>query len=99
MTFTKPFAKLSKQDVNIAGGKGASLGEMTGAGIPVPPGFVVLAGAFEEFLKATDLNVELDAILDHVDHTQMHQVNDASEKIQALILGKEMPEAVKKEIE
>ena len=122
MQFTKPFEKLSKKDVGIAGGKGASLGEMTQAGIPVPPGFVVLAGAFEEFLKATDLNVELNAILDHVrdpvpkgpanalghsisnvvdnsGHTDTHLVNEASEKIQALILGKEMPDGIQKEVE
>lgn len=95
--FTKLFEELSKNDVAIAGGKGASLGEMTGAGIPVPPGFVVLSGAFEEFLKETDLNVELDAILDQVDHAQMHQVNEASAKIQALILGQEMPKEIAKE--
>ena len=45
--FIQDFAELNKHDVRTAGGKGASLGEMTGAGIPVPPGFVVLAGAFE----------------------------------------------------
>ncbi len=99
MAFTKPFEKLSKEDVGIAGGKGASLGEMTQAGIPVPPGFVVLSGAFEEFLKATDLNVELDSILDQVNHTVMHEVDGASGKIQALILSKEMPEAIAKEVE
>lgn len=37
MDFIKPFSKLSKDDASIAGGKGASLGEMTQAGIPVPP--------------------------------------------------------------
>ena len=46
MPTTKPFATISKNDVAIAGGKAASLGEMTQAGIPVPLGFVVLAGAF-----------------------------------------------------
>ena len=35
----RKFADLSSQDVGIAGGKGASLGEMTNAGIPVPEGF------------------------------------------------------------
>ncbi len=40
------------KDVGIAdrptvGGKGGSLGELTGAGIPVPPGFVVTTAAFE----------------------------------------------------
>jgi len=98
MAYIQLFEKLSKNDAAIAGGKGASLGEMTQAGIPVPPGFVVLSEAFEEFLKETDLGVELDAILDSVDHKQMHQINGASEKIQALILGKEMPKAITKEI-
>lgn len=44
-----PFAKISKKDVKIAGGKGASLGEMSQAGLPVPSGFVVLARAFDDF--------------------------------------------------
>ena len=45
----KSIKQLGKNDVAIAGGKGASLGEMTKAGIPVPPGFVVLASAFDKF--------------------------------------------------
>jgi len=49
--FIKHFQQLNKNDANIAGGKGASLGEMTQAGILVPPGFVVLATAFDQFLK------------------------------------------------
>ncbi|MBU1091343.1 hypothetical protein KKA27_00520 [Patescibacteria group bacterium] len=40
--FTRAFEELSKKDVKIAGGKGASLGELTQAGFEVPPGFVVL---------------------------------------------------------
>lgn len=50
MTYLKPFSELGKNDAPIAGGKGASLGEMTQAGIPVPPGFVILADAFEYFI-------------------------------------------------
>ena len=42
MEFIKDFKNLSKHDTAIAGGKGASLGEMTQTGIPVPPGFVIL---------------------------------------------------------
>lgn len=99
MTWTKPFAKLSKDDAAIAGGKGASLGEMTQAGIPVPPGFVILADAFERFVEETDLNVEIDAALDAVDPKEMHTVEGASEKIQALILNAQMPEDIASEIQ
>ena len=35
------FSQLTKEDVEVAGGKGANLGELTHAGLPVPPGFVV----------------------------------------------------------
>jgi pyruvate, water dikinase len=89
---------LSKGDAALAGGKGASLGEMTQAAIPVPPGFVVLAGSFEQFLKETDLNVEIDAILRSVNHKEIHTVENASEKIQGLILAAKMPEDIETDI-
>ena len=41
--------RLSRADVAFAGGKGANLGELTAAGFPVPPGFVVGAPAYAAF--------------------------------------------------
>ena len=96
--FTKNFKELDKSDAPIAGGKGASLGEMTNAGIPVPPGFVILSDAFERFLSETDLTVEIEALLGTVDNQKMHTVENASEKIQGLILDAKMPEDIVKEI-
>ena len=75
------------------------MGELTQAGIAVPPGFVVLASVFERFLDETGLNVEIDAILDSVNHDSIYTVERASEKIKALILEKEMPEDIALEIE
>jgi pyruvate,water dikinase len=94
MEYCRPFEKITKEDVGLAGGKGASLGEMTRAKIPVPPGFVVLASAFERFLEETDLNVEVDAALHTVDHRDMATVENASEKIQALIHQAQMPKDI-----
>ena len=96
--YIKPFSELSKGDAAIAGGKGASLGEMTNAGVPVPPGFVVLSDAFEKFLEETDLNVEIDSILHGVDTKAMHTIEHASETIQKLILEARMPEDIAREI-
>lgn len=98
MELVKPFREIRKKDVVQAGGKGASLGEMANAGLPVPPGFVVLASAFEKFLADTDLGVEITALLDTIDTGAMHTVEHASEKIQALILSKEMSEDLKVQI-
>jgi phosphoenolpyruvate synthase/pyruvate phosphate dikinase len=95
----KEFSKISKNDADIAGGKGASLGEMTQAGLPVPPGFVLLAGAFDIFLAETDLNVEIEAVFNNINRHDIASVEHAAEKIQALILGARMPENIKKEIE
>lgn len=97
-TLIKNFTEISKTDTEIAGGKGASLGEMTQAGIPVPEGFVILSNAFDRFLEETDLNVEIDAVLDTVDIKEVHTVENASEKIQAMIFSKEMPEELKTKI-
>ncbi len=94
MELLRDFSHITKENVDLAGGKGASLGEMTKAGIPVPPGFVILSASFEKFLEETDLNVEIDSILESVDHRAMHTVENASEKIQALILGSEMPKDI-----
>ncbi len=93
------FKNLNKSDTAIAGGKGASLGEMTQAGISVPFGFVILSSAFEKFLEETDLNVEIDAVIDSVNHKEIHTVENASEKIQALILEAEMPRDIAEEIQ
>src|SRR3990167_2524262 len=99
MELIRKFENITKGDAALAGGKGASLGEMTQAGIPVPPGFVLLSEAFEKFLEETDLNVEIDSILHTVDHREMHTVEGASEKIQSLIKEAQMPNDIAEEIE
>lgn len=45
------FGELTKADVGVAGGKGANLGELVHAGLPVPEGFVVTAGSYMEALE------------------------------------------------
>lgn len=98
MKLIKAFQDISNNDVKIAGGKGASLGEMTQSKIPVPPGFVILSNAFDKFLEANNLEADIDAILHSVDHIKIHTVENASEKIRALILSAEIPEKIANEI-
>ena len=99
MELVRDFKLLSKSDTSIAGGKGASLGEMTQVGILVPEGFVVLSGAFEKFLTDTDLNVEIASLIDSINHREIHTVEKASEKIQSLILNSQIPIDIASEIE
>ena len=97
--YTKKFNELDRTKSDIAGGKGASLGEMLNAGIPVPDGFVVLSTTFDNFLHKADLIQEIDAILESVDHKAVHSIDQASEKIQELIKHAEMPSDIAFEIE
>jgi pyruvate,water dikinase len=96
--FIKPFIQISKNDVKIAGGKGASLGEMTQNKIPVPPGFVVLAPAFDRFLEETDLNVEVETQLNKINYKNINSVDQASNIIRDLIHDAKMPKDLQVEI-
>ncbi|MBI2668305.1 hypothetical protein HYX14_00525 [Candidatus Woesearchaeota archaeon] len=94
----KWFKEIGKNDTSSAGGKGASLGEMTSTGIPVPPGFVILADVFEQFLHEAKIHTQIDAILHKVDHRAMHTVEQASEEIKALVMNGEMSKKITQEI-
>jgi len=98
MTYLKKFDELGKDDANIAGGKGASLGEMTQAGIPVPPGFVVLADAFRKLIQDNKIVEKIDAILKTVDIAKTETVDKASVEIRELIKNTQTPQDVNDEI-
>ena len=51
------FKELHKSDTEIAGGKGANLGELENAGFPVPPGFVITAEAYLAAMEAAGVRV------------------------------------------
>jgi pyruvate,water dikinase len=57
-----PLNALTKADVAIAGGKGANLGELRRAGFPVPPGFVVTAGAYLRVLEECGVRGQLETL-------------------------------------
>lgn len=97
--YTKQFKELNKLNADIAGGKGASLGEMTKAGVPVPPGFVILASTFDKFLELTDINIAINAIISKVKHNEIHTVEQASKGIQAMIMDASMPADIEQKIE
>ncbi len=95
---TRPIAQLGRHDTAIAGGKGASLGELVRAGIPVPDGFVVLVGAFERFLAHAGIADEIDAELGAADPRDPRSVERVSGRIVAAIMGHELPRDMREEI-
>ncbi|PIS42237.1 MAG: hypothetical protein COT24_04645 [Candidatus Kerfeldbacteria bacterium CG08_land_8_20_14_0_20_40_16] len=96
--YTKFFAYLDSNSISEAGGKGAQLGELIKAKIKVPPGFVVLADAFERFLEETDLGVDIEAQLKKVNFKDTNAVDRYSNVIRDLIHDFEIPADISKEI-
>ena len=62
-----PFADIRRSDVATVGGKGANLGEMLAAGLPIPPGFVLTIDAYQRFYAANELGPRVEAELKNID--------------------------------
>jgi len=76
--------EVSKDDVALAGGKGANLGELSRAGLPVPPGFVVTTGAYDAFVVAGRLRDEVLTLASRAQDAPSFET--AAEKIRACSL-------------
>lgn len=94
LDYVSPFEKINKTNVGIAGGKGASLGEMTQAGLPVPPGFIVITDAFEAFVLQDKTDQKIDEILKTVDIKKTETVEAASKKIRKMLSDLPIPKDV-----
>ena len=93
------FEQLRKEDVPIVGGKNANLGEMLSAGIPVPPGFAVTAYAYKKFLEETGLSEKITQTLkETIVKGEPQEYEEASKKIQKLIIESPMPKYIEEKI-
>ncbi|WP_458453625.1 phosphoenolpyruvate synthase [Methanobrevibacter sp.] len=90
--YVKKFEELSKSDIGIAGGKGANLGELTQAGIPVPPGFVVTAQAYQKFMDEAGINDQVMSILEEIDINDTKALQAAAEEIKQIIIEAPIPD-------
>jgi len=92
------FKQIDKEDGALVGGKGANLGEMTGAGFPVPEGFVVTASAYRAHIEENSLGSKIKALLAGLDVEDPLALNRASSAVQAVIEKAPIPKEVESEI-
>ncbi|MEZ5419805.1 MAG: PEP/pyruvate-binding domain-containing protein [Vicinamibacterales bacterium] len=90
-----PFADIGRADVAEVGGKGANLGELTRAGLPVPPGFVVTSHAFLAALDAAGIRERLRREFAAVDARDPAALTGAAEQLRHLVEDVHMPGAVR----
>lgn len=88
------FDQISKEDVPIVGGKGANLGEMKKAGLPVPDGFVVTAEVYFYFIENTGIKKLISQKLSSFSGDDTKKLNSLSKEIKQAILKTSMPEKI-----
>ena len=102
MTVTKSavrwFKDVGKENLAEAGGKGANLGEMTRHGIPVPPGFVVTASAYFDFIAHAGLRDLIREATHDLDVHNSASLEKAADRIKSAILAAKMPVDIVEEI-
>ncbi len=90
-----PFEQLRMTDVDVVGGKNASLGEMisqlAATGVRVPGGFATTAHAFREFLRHGGLHARIQARLDALDTDDVNALAVAGAEIRQWVIDTPLP--------
>jgi pyruvate,water dikinase len=93
--FIKFFEQISGSDAKIVGGKAANLGKLAKAGISVPEGFVILAPAFLEIEKATDIGEKIEAVKAGIEIGDAESVRKGSAEIKKIIMAAKLADLEK----
>jgi len=96
------FQQLGKHDVEIVGGKNASLGEMisnlSSAGVSVPGGFATTAQAYRDFLEQSGLNKRIHDALEALDVDNVVQLAETGKQIREWIVATPLQPALEQAI-
>jgi pyruvate,water dikinase len=99
MNYTVGFGAIGRDDLAVAGGKGANLGELVRAGMPVPPGYVIGTSAYLDFVEANGLGERIrELATGSAAQDDPSAAEDAASRIQVLFTGGAIPDAMAKEI-
>ena len=96
--FIKWFSELNKNSGKFAGGKGANLAEIFNLKIPVPPGFVVTAQAYNYFIEKAELKTKIEELLNSIDYENTSKLDEITKKIRKLITDEKLPKEIEEEI-
>ena len=91
-------ADIGLTDRPTVGGKGGSLGELTRAGIAVPPGFVLKTSAFVRFVDALEASAPMRALVEALDPDDLDAVTACSKALRARIEAAALPDDLQAEI-
>ena len=91
-------AEIQKEDIPSVGGKGASLGEMTSVGLPVPNAFVVTAQAFRRYIEGAQIDKEIFSRLSGLDVENADLLEKTAADVIKIVMNAPMPDEIRKDI-
>ncbi len=91
-TWVVPLSAVGIDDVAVVGGKGANLGELVGAGLPVPPGFVITAQAYLAALDEAGVRTE---VRERSASAATRDLGAVAEELRALVAKVPVPDALR----
>jgi pyruvate,water dikinase len=94
----KWFSEIGKDSGSVAGGKGANLGEIYNLKVPVPPGFVITAQAYDYFIEHSGLKDRIKNLLGKINYEDTQLLNNVTEKIRNYIVEANIPKDMEEEI-
>ena len=90
------------KDIDLVGGKNASLGEMlqhlTKLGVNIPNGFVITVNAYQEFIEFNELDEKIRALVQQIDYISVESLRRAGLQIRNLIRNGRFPAVLSNEI-
>ncbi|HET6949049.1 MAG TPA: phosphoenolpyruvate synthase [Acidimicrobiales bacterium] len=92
------FGDISRADVGTVGGKGANLGELSRAGLAVPPGFVLTAGAYLQAIEDAGTRAELQRRVAGLDVDDPAALARAADDCRAIVRAAGMPVPVREAV-
>lgn len=92
------FKEVGKENIALAGGKGANLGELTKAQIPVPPGFIVTSEAYYLFMDEANLSDQLRSLMDGLDVGDSSRLTEVADKAKEIIVQAPMPSTLAEQV-
>ena len=101
--YIKKLNELNIQDLDLVGGKNASLGEMIGnltkLGVNVPGGFATTSHAYRDFLKHENLGDRINEALSKLDVDNLSDLTETGKQIRKWVLETKLPEKLRSEIQ
>jgi pyruvate, water dikinase len=94
MSYVVWFKDLNKDSIAVAGGKGANLGEMYQAHLPIPNGFAVSAQTYKKFIEDTGLSEKIQNLVKKINVDDTQQLQEVAKEIRDLVNNTEIPEEI-----